>query len=189
MNILSIMINKCSKITQINPNEVVIDKIIRGDKGDNIFPIILKKSNNKDSQKLFRVSQKDIDFNLNINDDGNIKNYLHNIMSSKKYYNKMINNNETNVFDHFKYNYKLVVLDEKNYPQPILEEMNSYMDYNVNNNVSNILQYLNARNEGGKKVQKMFGHECYCEFREDWSDFDLSLNGKGSDSKGGDDNE
>ena len=114
---------------------------------DNIFPIILKKSNNKDSQKLFRVSQKDIDFNLNINDDGNIKNYLHNIMSSKKYYNKMINNNETNVFDHFKYNYKLVVLDEKNYPQPILEEMNSYMDYNVNNNVSNILQYLNARND------------------------------------------
>lgn len=55
--------------------------------------------------------------------------------------------------------------------------------------VANRYPYLNARNEGGKKVEKMFGHECYCEFREDWSDFDLSLNGKGSDSKGGDDNE
>lgn len=141
------LVNKCSKVTQVNPNEIVIDKIIRGDKGDNIFPIILKKSNNKDSQKVFRVSQKDIDFNLNITNDLNIKNYLHNIMSSKKYYNKIINNNESNVFDHFKYNYKLVVLDEKNYPKPILEEMNSYVGYNVNNNVSNILQYLNARND------------------------------------------
>ena len=141
------LMNKCLKVTQINPNAVVIDKIIRGDKGDNIFPIILKKSNKEDSQKLFRVSQRDIDFDLDINNDNNVKEYLHNIMSSKKYFNKMVNNDEINVFDHFKYNYKLVVLNENNYPQPILDEMNSYMNYNVNNNVSNILQYLNARND------------------------------------------
>ena len=55
--------------------------------------------------------------------------------------------------------------------------------------VANRYPYLNARNEGGKKVQKMFGHECYCEFREDWSDFDLSLGKTGSNSEGGDDNE
>lgn len=55
--------------------------------------------------------------------------------------------------------------------------------------VANRYPYLNARNEGGKKVEKMFGHECYCEFREDWSDFDLSLGKSGSGSEGGDDNE
>jgi hypothetical protein len=55
--------------------------------------------------------------------------------------------------------------------------------------VANRYPYLNARNEGGKKVQKMFGHECYCEFREDWSDFHLSLGKSSSDSEGGDDNE
>lgn len=55
--------------------------------------------------------------------------------------------------------------------------------------VANRYPYLNARNEAGKKVQKMFKHECYCEFREDWSDFDLSLSGNGSGSKGGDGDE
>ena len=32
------IISKSNKITKINPKEVVIDKIIRGDKGDNIYP-------------------------------------------------------------------------------------------------------------------------------------------------------
>lgn len=139
--------NKCPKITQVNPNNIIIDKVIRGDKGDNIFPIILKRPNNKDSQKLFRVSVKDIDFDLDILNDTKIKSYIHDIMTSKKYHNKMINNNEEDVFDHFKYNYKLVALNKNNYPEPILEEMNSYMNYNVNNNVSTVFQYLTARND------------------------------------------
>ena len=45
--------DKVKDITEINPKSVVIDKIIRGDKGDNVFPIIQKKS--KTSDKLFRV--------------------------------------------------------------------------------------------------------------------------------------
>ena len=53
--------------------------------------------------------------------------------------------------------------------------------------VANRYPYLNARNEGAKKIEKMFGHECECEFREDWSDFDLSVPNKDG-MKGGEDN-
>jgi 5'-3' exonuclease len=139
--------DKCKNITQIIPKEVVIDKIIRGDKGDNIFPIIVKKSNNVESTKTFRVSVKDIDFDLNLHDDNEIKKYIHNIVTSKKYFNK-IKKSEENIFEHFKYNYQLVSLSEDNYPKEVLEDMNSYMGYHVNNNVSEVLSYLTARNSG-----------------------------------------
>lgn len=51
--------------------------------------------------------------------------------------------------------------------------------------VANRYPYLNARNEAAKKIEKMFGHECSCEFREDWSEFDLSVPNKNGDKKGG----
>jgi len=139
--------DKCKNITPIIPKEVVIDKIIRGDKGDNIFPIIVKKSNNAESTKTFRVSVKDIDFDLNLHDDNEIKKYIHNIVTSKKYNNK-VKKSEENIFEHFKYNYQLVSLSEDNYPKEVLEDMNSYMGYHVNNNVSEVLSYLTARNNG-----------------------------------------
>ena len=139
--------DKCKNITPIIPKEIVIDKIIRGDKGDNIFPIIVKKSNNTESTKTFRVSVKDIDFNLDLHNDNEIKNYIHNIITSKKYLNK-VKKSEDNIFEHFKYNYQLVSLSEDNYPKEVLDDMNSYIGYNINNNVSEVLSYLTARNNG-----------------------------------------
>jgi len=137
--------DKCKNVNQIIPKEIVIDKIIRGDKGDNIFPIMVKKSNNAESSKTFRVSVKDIDFNLDLNNDNDIKNYIHNVVNSKKYLNK-VKKSEKNIFEHFKYNYQLVSLSEDNYPKEVLDDMNSYMGYNVNNNVSEVLSYLTAKN-------------------------------------------
>ena len=139
--------NKCKLSNPIIPNEIVIDKIIRGDKGDNIFPIILKKSNNESSKKLFRVSVKDIDFNLDINNDEKIKEYIHNLLTSKKYLNK-VNKSEEEVFEHFKYNYKLVALNEKNYPQEILDKFYRYNTYNLSNNINETLSYFNAKQMG-----------------------------------------
>lgn len=143
--ILDHIMNKCKNINPIVPKEIVIDKIIRGDKGDNIFPIIVKKSNKADSTKKFRVGIKDIDFNLNLNDNEEIKKYIHNLINSKKYLGK-INKSEDDIYDHFKYNYKLVGLTEDNYPEEVLENMNSYTGYIVNNNINDTLSYLSAKN-------------------------------------------
>lgn len=145
--ILETIANKSKNVNYIHPKDVVIDKVIRGDKGDNIFPIILKKANNAESTKQFRVGVKDINFDLDVHNDNEIKNYIHNVVNSKKYLNK-VNKSEENIYEHFKYNYKLVALDEENYPEDILESMNSYIGYNINNNVSPILSYVSARNSG-----------------------------------------
>lgn len=129
-----------------NPNSIVLDKIIRGDKGDNIYPIVLKRSNNAQSNKVFRVSTKDIDFDLDLNNDQNIKNYIHNLVNSKKYLNK-INKSEENIFEHFKYNYKLICLTKNNYPDYILDNMKSYnfmYNQNIRNSIKEILNYLLA---------------------------------------------
>lgn len=136
--------DKCKKVNEINPQEILIDKIIRGDAGDNIFPIILKNASNPESKKKFRVAMKDIDFNLNIKDDHDIREYIHNIMTSKKYADK-VKKSEENIFEHFKYNYKLVVLDKNNYPDDVLNSMNSYTDYYVNNNIQPVLSYYTAK--------------------------------------------
>lgn len=145
IRILDTITNKSKNVNYIHPKEIVIDKVIRGDKGDNIFPIILKKSNNSDSNKQFRVGTKDIDFDLDVHNDNEIKKYIHNVVNSKKYLNK-VNKSEENIYEHFKYNYQLVALDEENYPQEILDIMNSYTGYNLNNDISSILSYVTAKN-------------------------------------------
>ena len=63
--------NKSIAVNRINPSEVCIDKIIRGDLGDNIQPIIVKKPKNENSTRVYKVSQKDIDNSLNVFDENN----------------------------------------------------------------------------------------------------------------------
>lgn len=137
------IVNKCKNINQINPKDVIIDKIVRGDAGDNVFPILYKQSNKPETGKKFRVSQKDLDLNINLNDDNEIKNYIHNLVNSKKYVGK-VKKSEENIYKHFKYNYKLVGLTEENYPQEVLENMNSYTGYYINNDISQPLSYVTA---------------------------------------------
>lgn len=127
-DIIKSIISKSKGITYINPNEVVIDKIVRGDKGDNIFPIIEKKSNTN-PDKTFRIYKKDLDFTIDIHDDQSIKNYIDRILSSKSYAGK-VNKSEEDIIEHFKYNAKLVELNEINYPQDILDIFSKYDDYN-----------------------------------------------------------
>ena len=143
--ILEHIITKSSSVKEIVPKNVIIDKIIRGDAGDNIFPIILKNSNNIESGKKFRVAQKDIDFSLDPKNIDQIKEYIHNLVNSKKYVGK-VDKSEKDIVDHFQYNYKLVALDKSNYPEEILNEMNSYVGYTVNNSINESLSYFTAKN-------------------------------------------
>ena len=123
-----------SKITYINPKEVIIDKVIRGDKGDNILPIIEKKSNTN-PEKTFRLYKKDLDFNIDIHDENSIKEYIEKILSNKSYAGK-VDKSEADIIEHFKYNVKLVELNARNYPEEILEKFANYETYNCCKNVS-----------------------------------------------------
>ena len=139
------IISKSISVNKINPSIIVIDKIIRGDAGDNIFPIIQKQSN-PNSLRKYKVSPKDIDYNLDYHNEEQVRNYISNLVESKKYKGKIIGNDSIdNIVEHFMYNEKLVALDDKSYPNEILEVFKENTDYNANKDMTEIEQILIAK--------------------------------------------
>lgn len=110
--------SKSKKIVKIHPSDVVIDKIIRGDAGDNIIPILTQTKNTR----TYKVTAKDIDFNLDFNNINKVKKYLHNLMESKSWKGKTTKT-YNDVLKHFIYNRQLVWLNSKSYPSEILHKM------------------------------------------------------------------
>ena len=136
---------KNQPVTQINKNEIVLDKIIRGDKSDNIAPIIIRKPKTP-SSKIYRISSKDIDFDLNYNNDEDVVNFITEIFNSKKYHNKIYENSVNDIYKHFLYNKQLVYLDESSYPEYILDLFNQYKDYNVSTDIDSCEAEIIAQN-------------------------------------------
>lgn len=148
--ILNELISKSKSVTKINPSDIVIEKIIKGDAGDNIYPIILKKSNGKSDRK-FKVSSKDIDYQLNYNDDNEITNYIEHIINSKNYIGK-IEKPEKDIITHFKYNRMLVALQEDSYPDSIKQIFENYNDYYVSKDIKNVEEQLQAESNKLKGI-------------------------------------
>ena len=128
--------NKCKEVERINPKHIVIDKIIRGDLGDNIIPIAYRKSK-PGSDRKYRISAKDIDYDIDIHSDESIKNYVESILNSKTYAGK-IDKPEKDIIEHFKYNVKLVELAQRNYPPEILGTMALYEDYRCSKDINDV---------------------------------------------------
>ena len=136
------IIDKAKNQKEINPNDIIVDKIIRGDLGDNILPVIFRKSKSG-SEKQYRVSQKDLNLSLNIHDNTQVKEYFENLLNSKSYKDR-VDKSLDMICEHFEYNKKLVVLEEESYPQDILDIMNKYNTYNCNKNITNVENILLA---------------------------------------------
>lgn len=130
-DILNKLIDKSKSVHKIHPKDIVIDKIIRGDAGDNIYPIILRQSKTG-SKRLYKVASKDVDLNLDYHNDEAINKYIKNLINQKNYAGR-INKSEADIIDHFKYNRKLVALEKDSYPQDILNIFERYKDYNICN--------------------------------------------------------
>lgn len=136
---------KSVSANKINPSSIVIDKIIRGDAGDNIFPIIQKKSSSNSTRK-YKVSPKDIDYSLDYHNIDDIRKYISNLVESKKYKDKIIGETDVdNIVEHFIYNEKLVALDEESYPDEIKEIFEENKEYVINNNLDKIEQIFLAK--------------------------------------------
>lgn len=135
------ILDKAKESKEINPKEVVLDKIIRGDKGDNVFPIIEKKSKNSD--KKFRVSQKDIDPTLDYNDYEEYEAYIIDLLNKKSYKDKVDKPLE-DILKHFEYNRQLVALEKSSYPPDVLKIFDDYQTYNLNKDTHEIEYQLTA---------------------------------------------
>ena len=143
--ILEKLILKSKTVTKINPKEIVIDKIIRGDAGDNIYPIILRKakSTKATTDRQYKVTKKDIDYSLDYNNEDEIKNYIRTVLGKKNYIDR-VDESFDNIVDHFKYNRKLVALEKDSYPEDVLKIFDEYNTYNISKDMSNVEGQIQA---------------------------------------------
>lgn len=130
--LLSDICDHSVKVTKIDPSQIVLDKILKGDISDNIQPTILRVSK---TDRKFKVSAKDIPYGIDVNNDQAVSEYIHNLLSSKKYNGKTCNTVDETI-DHFKYNRKLVELSQCNYPKHIYEKISSHKEYNKSKDLS-----------------------------------------------------
>lgn len=111
------------KINYINPLYIIIEKIIAGDIGDNIQPIIYKMSDGVKPRR-YKATEKDIDIIIN---DLNIKNVydcfknkdilINKLIELKKFKDESFDIDILN--EHFDYNKQLVWLHESQYTEKI----------------------------------------------------------------------
>lgn len=137
------LVDKSKEVIHINPKAIVIDKIIRGDAGDNIFPIIQRKSKTSNSDRVYRVSQKDLDVTIDIHNEQSYGEYIQNLLNSKSYVGR-VDKQYTEIIEHFKYNKRLVALEESSYPEEVLAIMRKYDTYNCCKNTAEVEYQINA---------------------------------------------
>lgn len=140
--LLTDICKKSVSVTKINPKHIVIDKILKGDVSDNILPVILRVSKTNPDKK-FKISTKDIDYDLEYDNDNNVNEYITETLSMKKYLGK-VEDSVTDTIDHFKYNRKLVELSKGNYPKEIYEKLSKNTEYNISNDLSNVESEIQA---------------------------------------------
>lgn len=153
--IMQEVVKYSSSVKYIDPSRVVIDKIIRGDVGDNILPIITRKSKTN-PDKHFRVKQKEIDETLDIYNKNEVSNYVDNLINSKSYIG-LIDQSKDQIMAHFDYNVKLVTLAKSSYPFDILNIFERYKTYNKSNDFTIVENVLEAnKNDVNKLIDDLF---------------------------------
>ena len=138
--ILESLKSKNKKVSHIDPNEIILNKILCGDAGDNIKSVVRYEKNGR----TYRFSQKDFeslikDLKINTIDDlkSSYKMIAHYICNLKKF--KLYQFNVDDVVDMLKYNTKLVWLHEEVIPDTAILAMNhqEYKQFDLNEIRSN----------------------------------------------------
>ena len=101
--LLETLCMKAKKVEEIHPMDIVIDKTIRGDLGDNILPVVYKKAKNPNSDKIFRVSNKELDLSIDITNVDEVKAYFEDLLNKKTWKDKAMSTLDE-IIEHFFYN-------------------------------------------------------------------------------------
>lgn len=127
---LDALLSKVQKVEYINPESIVIDKIIRGDNSDNIKSITGYIKNGR----KYRVSEKDWENLANLYHIHNIEDLVANMDNISNYFasNPKYQSSKDEIFDMLRYNTKLVWLHESQIPNSIITSMSS-SEYNIIN--------------------------------------------------------
>lgn len=122
--ILNDVVNRSVGKIEVIPEEIQIDKIIRGDAGDNIFPIMTRPAKNG-GERLYRPTAKQLPETLDIYSADEVSNWIDSLLSTKQWAGRA-NEDPGSILEHFNYNRKMVVLDERSYPENILQAFHKY---------------------------------------------------------------
>lgn len=136
-------INTCLNIATetkaINSKDIIIDKIFRGDISDNILSPIYYNS----GPKTYKITQKQLDFDLDITDDKSIELFINKAINKNIKYSTL---NSNLVFEHVIYNRKLVYLDASEYPETILNRLQENIYYTRSTNLDTEINYIRSQN-------------------------------------------
>lgn len=149
--------SRIGKSNYINPDDIVMSKIICGDAGDNILPIMRYCKNNR----IYRITEKDWDSIKgelaqinNINDfNEHVSSVIGLIATHKKF--KPYNPDASTLNQMIEYNTKLVWLNENTIPDTIIQFMNQqeYKQFDVSYIKSN---YKVLTNNSEDYMEKLF---------------------------------
>jgi 5'-3' exonuclease len=142
-DLFRVLCNKSVNVKKINPNTIIIDKIVRGDLGDNIMPIILKKPKSQ-TTRMYRVAIKDLDAQLDIFDNDSIRSYITKLCTTG-YQNRLNDKTAFDIYEHFLYNRSLVTLNNNVYPERIKEIFENNKEYNCSKDLSIVEQNIAAK--------------------------------------------
>lgn len=136
-------IKKRTDYKYINPHNVVIEKIFMGDASDNILPVIKRKAASGASKREFKISAKELDYTIDIYDEQKLSEFIDSIFLIKKYDGK-VTHTKAEILEHIKYNRQLVFLNEREYPQEILQILKNEKSYIPNKDTKELTTKIMA---------------------------------------------
>lgn len=149
---------KSKSTNYINPDDIIMQKIICGDAGDNIKSVFRYTKNNR----VYRVTEKiweGIKSELNISDFNDFRNRTNYIVSSICNHSKFMqyNPNKEHIAEMIDYNIKLVWLNEVVIPETVIESMNQqeYKEFDINYIKSNYKALVGE----DEVIKQIFEHE------------------------------
>lgn len=127
--LIDLVVRLGSKLSYINPYDIVMKKVIAGDAGDNIKPLVRVVVKGRTN----RVSERDwskINEDLGIRNIDTFKQSVPKIINRIRAIKRLSSNSDSDsaLQEMFDFNLKLVWLDKSTIPQDILRKMNSYKD-------------------------------------------------------------
>ena len=129
-------------VNKINPSQIIVDKIFKGDMSDNIQPVLVRSTTQ--GTRNYKISSKDIDYDIDIHDDNTIKTFFEGLLKNKRYVGK-VNKTIDEIMEHFEYNKKLVLLDKTSYPEEILDIFDKHRDISLSKNIELVEQQLKGQ--------------------------------------------
>lgn len=129
-------------VNKINPSQIIVDKILKGDVSDNIQPVLVRSTSQ--GTRNYKISSKDIDYDMNIQNDSVVKTFFEGLLKNKRYIGK-VNKSLDEIMEHFEYNKRLVLLDKTSYPEDIKAIFEKHKDVHMSKNIELVEQQLKGQ--------------------------------------------